>query len=454
MSWEGELSDQEVSQMDQQEHNHQHTAPPASPPNEPPPPLPAALKTEPVDQEMEGIQSVGPGSPQPMCLGGGGADAAEADPDAQLFSPPLQPPPPASSTASSANPSTAEGIKTEASWGDCPKAELSIRPVAAMTASNGSSSSSGSTSSGCSSSGSGSSGPQQLQQQRPTFGEAAFTGHTPLASPLTSRHPIRLPLAASGRNCHPICSNKITNVHFSFYPGGLPHPPTPSPDSAIHSAYYSPTASPGQSRHRSGSGLSSPYSHRASPSLSRNNSDASQYSVHSQFGGSSQYSYSSAPSPLSPSPAQSPVQPRHMAMLAASYGGGMPLSMSRGSAAVGAAGLMSGGNGNEFPPSPLLFRHGPVPPFGTPVATPAGSLPGVRDLEIKTEPAMIPPGLSATDTTGEPSVFFHFNLRAECAKRGHLRRKRERDGTKQVNCVMTVLTSSLSLTLKEFDECF
>ena len=59
---------------------------------------------------------------------------------------------------------------------------------------------------------------------------------------------------------------------------------------------------------------------------------------------------------------------------------------------------------SEFPPSPLLFRHGPVSCF--PGATPAGSLPGVRDLEIKSEPAhMAPPGLSANDTTG---MFFYF----------------------------------------------
>ena len=119
--------------------------------------------------------------------------------------------------------------------------------------------------------------------------------------------------------------------------------------------------------------MSSPYSHRASPSLSRNNSDASQYSVHSQYGGS-QYSYSSAPSPLSPSPAQSPVQPRHMAMLSAA-GYGLP-GRSGGGGLVGNC---------EFPPSPLLYRHGIPAPF--PGATPAGSLPGVRDLEIKSEPA-------------------------------------------------------------------
>lgn len=82
--------------------------------------------------------------------------------------------------------------------------------------------------------------------------------------------------------------------------------PTPSPDSAIHSTIYSPSHSPLQSRHGPFSGFSSPgyhSSHRTTPSLSRNNSDASQY-------GGSQYSYNSAPSPLSP--AHSPATPsRH-----------------------------------------------------------------------------------------------------------------------------------------------
>ena len=41
----------------------------------------------------------------------------------------------------------------------------------------------------------------------------------------------------------------------------------------------------------------------------------------------------------------------------------------------------------EFPPSPLLYRHAPAP---FPGATPAGSLPGVRDLEIKSEPLLNP----------------------------------------------------------------
>ena len=51
--------------------------------------------------------------------------------------------------------------------------------------------------------------------------------------------------------------------------------------------------------------------------------------------------------------------------------------------------------GGEFPPSPLLYRHAPAP---FPGATPAGSLPGVRDLEIKSEPHVVhPPGLSSND---------------------------------------------------------
>ncbi|TRY64152.1 hypothetical protein TCAL_04002 [Tigriopus californicus] len=103
--------------------------------------------------------------------------------------------------------------------------------------------------------------------------EVSSTGATPTASPLTARHLVK---------------------------GGT----TPSPDSAIHSAYYSPTQSPVQSRHLSG--FSSPFSLRTTPSLSRNNSDASQY------GGSHS---SAATSPLSPthqSPTHSPVQSRHL----------------------------------------------------------------------------------------------------------------------------------------------
>ncbi|KAG8237229.1 hypothetical protein J437_LFUL013730 [Ladona fulva] len=86
---------------------------------------------------------------------------------------------------------------------------------------------------------------------------------------------------------------------------------TPSPDSAIHSAYYSPGQSPVAPRHGSigvvHSGFSSPFS------LSRNNSDASQYggSQHSGYS-SATTAASSCPSPLPPppSPSHSPVTPR------------------------------------------------------------------------------------------------------------------------------------------------
>lgn len=105
--------------------------------------------------------------------------------------------------------------------------------------------------------------------------------YTPSQSPLTQRH-----ILLSKQQHH--------------------HPPTPSPDSAIHSAYYSPTQSPVASRHPlSSSGFSSPYSTRhATPSLSRTSSDASQYSQHSTG------SCYSSPAQFS-SPSHSPVQARH-----------------------------------------------------------------------------------------------------------------------------------------------
>lgn len=205
MSWEGELSDQEVSQMDQQDQPQHHHPRPATPPQEPPPPVPTSEEArllvplkkeaeeveEDEENEMEGIQSVGPGSPQPMCTN---VNETDADPDPQLFSPPLPPPAVISAVAATAPPSgthpPGDGvIKTEAPWGDCPKTEPGVgiirpAPVAAMTCSSGSASSSSSSGAGPS-------------QPRSSFGEA-FTGHTPLASPLTSRHPIRLPLATSG----------------------------------------------------------------------------------------------------------------------------------------------------------------------------------------------------------------------------------------------------------------
>ena len=71
-----------------------------------------------------------------------------------------------------------------------------------------------------------------------------------------------------------------TNCH-TLGPGSSV--PPMSPDSAIHSTIYSPSASPVTSRHGFPlSGFSSPYpasSLKTSPSLSRNNSDVSQYSL-------------------------------------------------------------------------------------------------------------------------------------------------------------------------------
>lgn len=83
-------------------------------------------------------------------------------------------------------------------------------------------------------------------------------------------------------------------------------PPTPSPDSAVHSC-YSPTQSPVTSRHLPSSGFSSPFT----PSLSRNNSDASQYGG-SQHSSCYSQSYSSVSvSPTQFSPTHSPIQSRH-----------------------------------------------------------------------------------------------------------------------------------------------
>jgi len=90
--------------------------------------------------------------------------------------------------------------------------------------------------------------------------------------------------------------------------GGGHVPSTPSPDSGLHSAYYSPSASPVQSRHGSGGGSGCAAASVTAVPLSRNNSDASQYSSASA---------AAVCGPLSPSrsfssPAHSPVQhPRH-----------------------------------------------------------------------------------------------------------------------------------------------
>ena len=76
----------------------------------------------------------------------------------------------------------------------------------------------------------------------------------------------RVPAAEIISNLTPTASPQL---------GGPRLHPTPSPDSAIHSASgHSPSQSPISGRQLSG--LSSPFSIRGTPSLSRNNSDASQ----------------------------------------------------------------------------------------------------------------------------------------------------------------------------------
>ena len=256
MSWEGELSDQEASQMDQESvMAHHHTAASASQHLHPPPEVEASqlhhssaeergdrdseaaaaaltlrhLKTEPVHQseepeeeelldeedehEMEGIQSVGPGSPQPMCTNTAeGLEAEEHPNDADVKqSQPhhfAMPPPALVHSHSSATPVITDNIKTESPWSaESPKADASLSgsgsvhphlPSLTPSAAGGNNTNSGASSVMTPNSSGINAG---LPPQRPpAFGEA-FTGHTPLASPLTSRHPIRLPLvaAASGK---------------------------------------------------------------------------------------------------------------------------------------------------------------------------------------------------------------------------------------------------------------
>jgi hypothetical protein len=118
---------------------------------------------------------------------------------------------------------------------------------------------------------------------------------TPTASPqMNGRH------LFTGNSMSTLQHHTASQMHFLSKNG----PPTPSPDSAIHSAYYSPSQSPVQSRHLSG--FSSPFSLRTTPSLSRNNSDASQYG-----GPASSVSDTSPLSPSQFSPTHSPVQSRH-----------------------------------------------------------------------------------------------------------------------------------------------
>ncbi|CAG9857242.1 unnamed protein product [Phyllotreta striolata] len=131
-------------------------------------------------------------------------------------------------------------------------------------------------------------GSPTLRLKQPPMGNCNYSLHsTPSNSPLLSqRHPVP---------GVPIVSHKDLMLH-----KGLNVPPTPSPDSAVHSAYSvfsSPNQSPLTQRHVT-----------LTPNLSRNNSDASH---------SSCCSYSSVSVSVSPtqqfSPTHSPVQGRHVA---------------------------------------------------------------------------------------------------------------------------------------------
>ena len=155
MSWEGELSDQEIDDV--------------------------RLKTEPIphdeDMSMEGIQSVGPSSPQPMCtdLVKDGAESEMRIPADASAGSIRQDDMIPSALIKSEVPWELPGVKNGAS-----APESGIRETA-----NGDPRIRRS--------------PPPPLTQRPTFGES-LTGHTPLASPLTSRHPIRLPLGPSGED--------------------------------------------------------------------------------------------------------------------------------------------------------------------------------------------------------------------------------------------------------------
>ena len=126
--------------------------------------------------------------------------------------------------------------------------------------------------------------------------------------------------SSASRSIHTTTSPHLSTLNRNPLTKSSSNPPQ-SPDSAIHSAYYSPSQSPidqqaiVQSQSRQFSGLSSPFSLRTTPasSLSRNNSDASQYGSSSIT--SLPSSVSATTSPISPShqysPTNSPIQTRH-----------------------------------------------------------------------------------------------------------------------------------------------
>ena len=140
-------------------------------------------------------------------------------------------------------------------------------------------------------------------RQNATFKPTLTTRLTPL-----SEYEVSSTALGSAVTLTPTASPQLTGRHM-FNAQLLTTTKNPSPDSAIHSAYYSPSQSPVQSRPVSG--FSSPFSLRTTPSLSRNNSDASQYGGSVSAGQASSVSESSPLSPTQFSPTHSPVQARH-----------------------------------------------------------------------------------------------------------------------------------------------
>nr|CAD7588759.1 unnamed protein product [Timema genevievae] len=166
-------------------------------------------------------------------------------------------------------------------------------------------------------------------------------GGVPPPTSSASELPLLVDKLLGGTGSYNTPSHSPVLQHRHHHPLKHAVPPTPSPDSAIHSAYSygSPAQSPVTSRHGSSHGLpSSGFSSPYTPSLSRNNSDASQYggSQHSSC-----YSYSSVSvSPTQFSPTHSPIQSRHM-----HAGFPSPVMPPRGTGSPLHAGVVYGGMG-------------------------------------------------------------------------------------------------------------
>nr|CAD7260499.1 unnamed protein product [Timema shepardi] len=180
-------------------------------------------------------------------------------------------------------------------------------------------------------------------QAKPSTHQVSSSNNGGVLPPMSSASelPLLVDKLLGGTGSYNTPSHSPVLQHRHHHPLKHAVPPTPSPDSAIHSAYSygSPAQSPVTSRHGSSHGLpSSGFSSPYTPSLSRNNSDASQYggSQHSSC-----YSYSSVSvSPTQFSPTHSPIQSRHM-----HAGFPSPVVPPRGTGSPLHAGVVYGGMG-------------------------------------------------------------------------------------------------------------